>query len=190
MPDVVQEEHDHKSSGIAKAGFVTGIIGTAGTVMNAMANGNGLFGLGGGNQKVEALQNENSKLRDENLLLKANANTAEQVGGLRDQVIRLQEQNTALRTELNQAFALVEERRQNLKQWTEDNFVRAKKCVDAREITPPVMVFPFGNPSNSPVAPPVPYPFVPPYGYPPIVPPANGGSGGTVTQSGGTTQGS
>jgi len=192
MPEVTQEMHEHKASGIAKAGLTTGIIGTSLGAINTLTNGAGLMGLiGGGNggqsRQVAELQAQNNALRDENLLLKASAASTAQFNELNLQIVHLQDENKALRAEFAQAMNFEAMQRQNgdafLRQYIDDNFIRAKKCVDAQQITPPVMSYPFGAPSNAPVAP---YPYPPaflPY-PPPFQPPANAG-----TQSGNTSGG-
>ena len=180
MAEVTQEEHEHKASGIAKAGLTTGIIGTSLGAINAITNGAGLAGILGSNTNT-AVQDKLSALRDENILLKAAADTTDKTNTLQLQLVRQDEQIKSLRTEVYQAIGNEAQQRTSadafLRQYTDDNFVRAKKCVDAQSITPPVMVFPYGNPSNAPVAP-WPYPFPP---FNPLFPPPPASSGSTTT---------
>lgn len=184
MAEVTQEEHEHKASSIAKAGLTTGIIGTSLGALNMLGSGAGLLGLiGGNNGRGNAQAEKLEALRDENLLLKSAANTEAKYNDLNVRFVRQEEQIKALRAETYQAINTEALQRQNadasLRQYTDDNFVRAKKCVDAQAITPPVMVFPYGNPSNAPVAP-WPLPFPP---FNPLFPPPAQGS----TSSGTTT---
>lgn len=169
------EEHKHKSSGVAKAGLVTGIVGSVGTVME-LARGNGLFG-GGNNEKVEAL-------RDENVLLKSKLETSNAVKPLELEVAGLKgEMNN-----LKQAIGFEATQRQQgdafIRQWADDNFVKADKCVPAAKLNPPCTIWGTALPSYAqPIFAPI-NPWMP---FPPPVPPIQ--SGGTVTnQNSGTTQ--
>ena len=84
-------------------------------------------------------------------------------------------------TEFGQALQLESVQRANgdanLRQYVDDNFVHAKKCVAAQDITPAVGLWPFGTPSFAQPAvapfPPFGYPF-PPFGP---VPPVAGSTG-------------
>lgn len=191
MPEVTQEMHEHKASGIAKAGLTTGIIGTSLGAINTLTNGAGLMGLiGGGNggqsRQVAELQAANNALRDENILLKADVSANAKINELNIKVVQLQDENKALRAEFAQALNSEAERRMNgdafLRQYIDDNFIRAKKCVDAQQITPPVMSYPFGAPSNAPIAP---YPYPPFLPFPPPFQPPTG----TTVQSGSSNSG-
>ena len=114
MPEVEEHEHEHHSSGIAKAGLTTGIIGTALSTINAMASGAGI--LGGGNRQ----QDQINALRDENILLKANAQANEKIHNLELTVVKQGEQITAMRNEFTQAlnyeFSARQQSEANLKQ--------------------------------------------------------------------------
>lgn len=177
MAEIEEKQVEHKSSGIAKAGLVTGIVGATLGAMNT-GLGTGLLGLGGNNANADKL----NALRDENIMLKSAALTNEKTNDLQIQVVRQEEQIKAMRTEFGQALQLEAVQRQNgdvnLRQYVDDNFVHAKKCVAAVDITPAVGLWPFGTPS---FAQPGVAPF-PPFGYPfppivpPIVPPVTGSS--------------
>lgn len=181
MPEVEEHEHEHKSSGIAKAGLVTGIIGTTMSVINAAANGTNIFG--GGNNNYQ--QDEINRLRNENVLLLAEKSANEKIHALEITVAKQGEQINAMRTEFGQAInyetSLRIQAENGLRQYIDDNFIKAKKCVDAQTITPPVSVWPFNTPS---FAQPV-YAPIPPFS--PVPAPAqtttqNGTSGGTTQQ--------
>ena len=169
MADVEEKMTEHKSSGIAKAGLVTGIVGATLGGINSMANGAGLLGLGGnGNRQQEKI----NELRDENILLKSNAETTEKTNALQLQVVRQEEQIKAMRTEFGQALQMEVYRRENgdanIRQYVDDNFIKAKKCVAAQDITPAVGLWPFGTPSfATPGVAPFP-PFAPWYPFPPV----------------------
>lgn len=167
MAEIEEKQMEHKSSGIAKAGLVTGIVGATLGAMNT-GLGTGILGLGN-NGNAEKI----NTLRDENIMLKSAALTNEKANDLQIQVVRQEEQIKAMRTEFGQALNLEAIQRQNgdvnLRQYVDDNFVHAKKCVAASDITPAVGLWPFGTPS---FAQPGIAPF-PPFGYPfpPIFPP-------------------
>ena len=174
MAEVVEQEH--KSSGIAKAGLVTGIVGATGAVANALS-GNGILGglLGGGSKSQERID----ALRDENIMLKSELNTNTQVSAINQKIAVLEERQNAMRTEFGQALQLEATHRANgdnsLRQYVDDNFLKAGKYLDAKQITPPVGLWPFGGPSFASYVTSIPAP-----GFPPPVPP-------TVSQSNGTT---
>ena len=175
MAEIEEKEHEHKSSGIAKAGLVTGIVGTTLGAMGA-AGGTGILGAltGNGNKQAEQI----ATLRDENIMLKSAALTNEKTNELNVRLVRQEEQIKSMRVEFGQALQMETVQRQNgdvnLRQYVDDNFVHAKKCVAAQDITPAVGLWPFGTPS---FAQPAVAPF-PPFGYPfpPFapVPPAAG----------------
>ena len=174
------EEKQHHSSGIAKAGLVTGIIGTALSSMNTVAGGNGgLLGgiLGGGSSKKDEQINA---LRDENILLKSAALTNEKSNALEIQVVQLSGKVDTL----NQALQFEGTQRQQgdafLRQWADDNFIKADKCVPANKLNPPCTVWGTGLPSYAqPVWAMPPFPgFLPP---PPVQGSASSGTTTTPT---------
>ena len=177
MAEIEEKEHEHKSSGIAKAGLVTGIIGTSLGALNTGVGGGLLSGLTGNNKQAEQI----AALRDENIMLKSAALTNEKTNDLNVRLVRQEEQIKSMRTEFGQALQLESVQRANgdanLRQYVDDNFVHAKKCVAAQDITPAVGLWPFGTPSFAQPAvapfPPFGYPF-PPFGP---VPPVAGSTG-------------
>lgn len=170
MADVVEQEHDHHSSGVAKAGLVTGIIGTSLGALNSM--GGTLGGLLGGNGAFAA-NKEISALRDENILLKSGKYTDDKTLPLELQLVRQEEQIKALRTEVGQAIQMESVQRQNgdtsLRQYVDATFIVADKCVPANKLNPPCTVWgtnlpSYANPVFAPLPPfgPYPWPFPPP----------------------------
>lgn len=170
------EEHEHKSSGIAKAGLVTGIIGSALGGINSMANGAGLLGLGGAGSNKQ--QEKIDALRDENLLLKATALTNEKSSVIE---IKLAEVTGELNS-LKQALQFEGTQRVQgdamVRQYVDDNFIKADKCVPAAKLNPPCVAWGTGLPSY---AQPIFAPIMPWGPFPPVVPPTQ--NGGTATQS-------
>lgn len=192
MAEVIEnhKEETH-ASGIAKAGLTTGIIGTSLGAIAAMSGSNGLLGglLGGGNnrqqEKIEAL-------RDENLLLKSGKHTDDAVNAINIRLAVLDERQSAMRTEFGQALQLEATQRANgdamLRQYTDDNFLKADKVLDAKRITPAVALWPFNTPSFASYVAPVPGFPVPGMFPPPPFPPVQSGTGttdpGTATSTG------
>lgn len=167
MADVVEQEHDHHASGIAKAGLTTGIIGTSLGALNSM--GGTLGGLLGGNNNAKEL----AALREENTLLKSGKYTDEKTLPIQIQLARYDEQLKALRTEVGQAIQLESVQRQNgdtnLRQYVDATFIVADKCVPANKLNPPCTVWgtnlpSYANPVFAPLPPfgPYPWPFPPP----------------------------
>ena len=193
MAEIEEKEHEHKSSGIAKAGLVTGIVGTTLGAMGA-AGGTGILGAltGNGNKQAEQI----ASLRDENIMLKSAALTNEKTNELNVRLVRQEEQIKSMRVEFGQALQMETVQRQNgdvnLRQYVDDNFVHAKKCVAAQDITPAVGLWPFGTPSFAQPAvapfPPFGYPF-PPFAPVPPIPPASGAVSGTSSSSPDVTNG-
>lgn len=193
MAEIEEKEHEHKSSGIAKAGLVTGIVGTTLGAMGA-AGGTGILGAltGNGNKQAEQI----ASLRDENIMLKSAALTNEKTNELNVRLVRQEEQIKSMRVEFGQALQMETVQRQNgdvnLRQYVDDNFVHAKKCVAAQDITPAVGLWPFGTPSFAQPAvapfPPFGYPF-PPFAPVPPIPPAGGAVSGTSSSSPDVTNG-
>ena len=193
MAEIEEKEHEHKSSGIAKAGLVTGIVGTTLGAMGA-AGGTGILGAltGNGGKQSEQL----ASLRDENIMLKSAALTNEKTNELNVRLVRQEEQIKSMRVEFGQALQMETVQRQNgdvnLRQYVDDNFVHAKKCVAAQDITPAVGLWPFGTPSFAQPAvapfPPFGYPF-PPFAPVPPIPPASGAVSGTSSSSPDVTNG-
>lgn len=169
------EVEEHKSSGVAKAGLVTGIVGSVGTAMELL-RGNGLFG-GGNNEKVDAL-------RDENILLKSELATGKAVKPIEIELATIKGDMDNLK----QALGFEATQRQQgdafIRQWADDNFIKADKCVPAAKLNPPGVIWGTGLPSYAqPIFAPI-NPWMP---FPPPVPPTQ--SGGTVAnQNSGTTQ--
>ena len=140
-----------------------------------MANGAGLLGLGTNGNKQ---QDKIDALRDENLLLKSAALTNEKSNALEIQVIELRGQVNSLQ----QALQFEGTQRQQgdawNRQYVDDNFIKADKCVPAAKLNPPCVVWGTGLPSYAqpifaPVAPWMPFP-------PPATPPASSSSSGST----------
>ena len=170
MADVVETEHEHKSSGIAKAGLTTGIIGTALGALNSMGGTLGTL-LGGGNNN--AAQASLVELQNENTLLKSGKYTDDKTLPMQIQLARYDEQLKALRTEVGQAIQMESVQRQNgdanLRQYVDATFIVADKCVPANKLNPPCTVWgtnlpSYANPVFAPLPPfgPYPWPFPPP----------------------------
>lgn len=171
MADVIEQEHDHKSSGVAKAGLVTGIIGTSLGALNGM--GGALGGILGGNGANNAAQSKIAELQNENTLLKSGKYTDDKTLPLELQLVRQEEQIKALRTEVGQAIQMESVQRQNgdtsLRQYVDATFIVADKCVPANKLNPPCTVWgtnlpSYANPVFAPLPPfgPYPWPFPPP----------------------------
>ena len=177
MAEVI--EHEQHSSGVAKAGLVTGIVGATGTALGAMKE-MGIFG--GGKKQQEQI----NALRDENILLKSEKATSEQVNSINVKLAVIEERQAAMRTEFGQALQLEATHRangdQNLRQYVDDNFLKAGKYLDAQRITPPVSVWPYNTPSFAQYVFPAP-PFPPP--VPPTQQPANGSGSNTPNNTNG-----
>ena len=181
---MAEVEEKHHSSGIAKAGLVTGIIGTALSSMNTVSGGNGVLGglLGGNSKKDEQL----NALRDENILLKSAALTNEKSSALEIQVVQLNGKVDTLTQALQFEGTQRQQGDQFTRQWAEDNFIKADKCVPANKLNPPCTLWGTGLPSYANPAflvPPVgPFgPFVPPF-VPPVVPPTTSGTTTTTPE--------
>ena len=137
-----------------------------------------------------------ASLRDENIMLKSAALTNEKTNELNVRLVRQEEQIKSMRVEFGQALQMETVQRQNgdvnLRQYVDDNFVHAKKCVAAQDITPAVGLWPFGTPSFAQPAvapfPPFGYPF-PPFAPVPPIPPASGAVSGTSSSSPDVTNG-
>ena len=93
MAEIEEKEHEHKSSGIAKAGLVTGIIGTSLGALNTGVGGGLLSGLTGNNKQAEQI----AALRDENIMLKSAALTNEKTNDLNVRLVRQEEQIKSMR---------------------------------------------------------------------------------------------